>query len=73
MPDLITVENRIPLAKAGELVDVAPSTVFRWTQGTHGVRLAHARLGRRMYTSEPALIFVVDRDHLLLRSQIAEK
>ncbi|MEM1107283.1 MAG: DUF1580 domain-containing protein [Planctomycetota bacterium] len=55
MSDLINVQNRISLAKAGELVGVAASTVFRWTQGTHGVRLAHARLGRRMYTSEQAL------------------
>lgn len=52
---LITIKNRIPLAKAGEIVGVAPSTVFRWTQGTHGVKLACARLGRRMFTSEDAL------------------
>lgn len=56
MPDhLINLQNRINLAQAAKAVGVAPSTVFRWTRGTHGVKLACARLGRRMYTSEAAL------------------
>lgn len=58
---LITFENRIPLTKAGEIAGVASSTVFRWSQGTHGVKLKVARLGRRMYTSEAALtVFMND-------------
>lgn len=54
--ELITVDNRMTLAEAGREVGVNPSAVFRWIrEGRHGVRLAHARLGRKMYTSKPAL------------------
>lgn len=53
---LITVDNRLTLAEAGRLVNVGPTAVFRWIrEGRNGVKLDHARLGRRMYTSAPAL------------------
>ncbi len=57
----ITLENRLTLSEAGRKVGektkpVAPSTIYRWIdQGLHGVKLAHIRLGRRIYTSAPAL------------------
>lgn len=58
MPDeqLITVDNRLTLAEAGRITGVSPSAVYRWiAEGKHGVRLAHAQLGRRFFTSKAAL------------------
>ncbi|MEM6259134.1 MAG: DUF1580 domain-containing protein [Planctomycetota bacterium] len=53
---LITIDNRITLAEAGRTVGVSPSAVFRWVrEGRRGVRLEVAELGRRLYTSKPAL------------------
>lgn len=53
---LITIDNRITLVQAGNLVGVSPSAVFRWIrEGRQGVYLEHARLGRRLYTSKSAL------------------
>lgn len=54
---LVTFDNRISLGEAARLADVSgPSTVFRWiSDGRRGVHLEHARLGRRMFTSKPAL------------------
>jgi len=56
MNDLVTVDNRLSLSEAGREVGVSPNTVFRWTrEGIAGVKLAHGWLGRRLYTSKPAL------------------
>ncbi|MEM9346606.1 MAG: DUF1580 domain-containing protein [Planctomycetota bacterium] len=55
-PQNIDINNRKSLVEAGRLAGVSPSTIFRWiTVGVDGVKLQHARLGRRVYTSEPAL------------------
>jgi len=52
----ITLGNRLTLSEAGRKVGVGPSTIWRWIDtGSHGVRLAHIRLGRRVYTSGLAL------------------
>jgi len=59
---LITLNNRLTLREAGRLASVSPSAVFRWIdQGLHGVKLRHARLGRRLYTSEAALTEFMNR------------
>ncbi len=56
MPQDITLENRLTLSEAGRKVNTSPSTIWRWiTDGTHGIKLGHIRLGRRVFTSEPAL------------------
>jgi len=53
---IITVDNRLRPAEAARLVDVCPDTIVRWTRcGGKGVRLEHARMGRRLYTSKSAL------------------
>lgn len=52
----ITLDNRLTLAQAGRAAGVSPSCVFRWiTDGCEGVKLRHARLGRKLFTSEPAI------------------
>jgi len=54
--DEITLANRLSLAEAGRELGVSPSTVYRWiAPGMHGVRLNHLRIGRRVFTSAPAL------------------
>lgn len=53
---LVTIDNRLALSEAGREAGVTAPTIFRWiTDGLEGVRLKHARLGRRLYTSKPAL------------------
>jgi len=54
---LVTTDSRLTLAQAANVVGVSsPSTVFRWIKkGQHGVKLAYARLGGKLYTSEAAL------------------
>ena len=53
---LVTVSNKITPAEAARMIGKSPSCIFRWiTDGVGGVKLQHARLGRKLYTSEPAL------------------
>jgi hypothetical protein len=53
---LVTFDNRITFAEAARMVGKSPSCVFRWaTDGVAGVKLAHARLGKRMFTSKDAM------------------
>lgn len=53
---LVTMANRLTLAEAGRVAAKSPSAIFRWIRdGVRGVHLAHIRLGRSIYTSEPAM------------------
>jgi hypothetical protein len=53
---LITLKNRLSLAQAGKQIGKSPSALFRWHRdGCRGIRLECIRLGRSLYTSEPAL------------------
>lgn len=59
---IVTLSNRKSLGEAGKLAGVSPSAVFRWiTDGVNGIKLRHARLGRRLYTSEDALTEFMNR------------